>query len=110
MTEEKKILVNEFRERFERLVSLCDRLRQDYDKAETNRKALEEKVKAQEEEYKQLKLRYDNIKTMFSLLKGDEKHDAKIYLNRIVREIDKCLKMLMEPGGSQTPAQFSQNN
>ena len=36
------------------------------------------------------------MKTVVSLLDGKDKHDAKIYLNRIVRDIDKCLSMLLD--------------
>ena len=96
MTDEKEIIVKEFRDRFTKLVAICDRLRAERDKLDASRRELEAKAKAREEEYLQLKLRYENMKTVVSLLDDKDKHDAKIYLNRIVRDIDKCLSMLMD--------------
>ncbi len=96
MTDEKEIIVKEFRDRFSKLVAICDRLRAERDRLDASKKELEAKAKAREEEYQQLKLSYDNLKTVVSLLDSKDKHDAKIYLNRIVRDIDKCLSMLMD--------------
>ncbi len=96
MTDEKEIIVKEFRDKFSKLVAICDRLRNERDKLDAGKKELEAKIKAREEEYQQLKLRYENLKTVVSLLDSKDKHDAKIYLNRIVRDIDKCLSMLMD--------------
>jgi predicted nuclease with TOPRIM domain len=96
MTDEKEIIVKEFRDRFTKLVAICDRLRTERDKLDASRKELEAKAKAREEEYQQLRLRYENMKTVVSLLDDKDKHDAKIYLNRMLRDIDKCLSMLMD--------------
>ena len=96
MTDEKEIIVKEFRDKFARLVAICDRLKSECVKLEASNKELEDKMKTRESDYQQLKLRYENMKTVVSLLDGKDKHDAKIYLNRIVRDIDKCLSMLLD--------------
>ncbi|MBR4326354.1 MAG: hypothetical protein IKP73_12590 [Bacteroidales bacterium] len=96
MTEEKEIIIKEFRDKFTKLAAICDRLRMDCNKLEATKKDLEAKLKVKENDYQQLKLRYDNMKTVVSLLDGKDKHDAKIYLNRMLRDIDKCLSMLMD--------------
>lgn len=96
MTDEKEIIVKEFRDKFARLVAICDRLRTECAKLEASKKELEDKLKGSESDYQQLKLRYENMKTVVSLLDGKDKHDAKIYLNRIVRDIDKCLSMVLD--------------
>ena len=96
MTDEKEIIVKEFRDKFATLVAICDRLKSECTQLEASKKELEARIKDRENEYKQLTLRYENMKTVVSLLDGKDKHDAKIYLNRIVRDIDKCLSMLMD--------------
>lgn len=96
MTDEKEIIVKEFRDRFSKLMAICDRLRAERDRLEAGKKDLEEKARAREQEYQRLRLDYENMKTVVSLLDSKDKHDAKIYLNRIVRDIDKCLSMLMD--------------
>ncbi len=96
MTDEKEIIVKEFRDKFKRLVSICDRLKTDCAKLEASKKELEDKIRRRDSDYQQLRLKYENMKTVVSLLDGKDKHDAKIYLNRIVRDIDKCLSMLLD--------------
>jgi predicted nuclease with TOPRIM domain len=96
MTDEKEIVIKEFRDKFAKLTAICDRLRADCKKLELSKHDLEIKLKAKESDYQQLKLRCENMKTVISLLDSKDKHDAKIYLNRIVRDIDKCLSMLLD--------------
>ncbi len=42
----------------------------------------------------ELEHKYENLKMARSLVNGDGIHDAKIKVNRIVREIDKCIALL----------------
>jgi hypothetical protein len=51
-------------------------------------------IESKDNDYKQLHLKYENLKTVNSLLSGSDAHDTKIKLNRIVRDIDKCLSLL----------------
>ena len=46
-------------------------------------------------EYKELEQKYNNLKLAKVLTsETEESHDAKIKVNRIVREIDKCIALL----------------
>ena len=49
MTDEKEIIVKEFRDKFARLVAICDRLKTECVKLEASKKELEDKVKARED-------------------------------------------------------------
>jgi len=83
------------RSRVKELMNLLDK-----EKAEANklRKDNQEllQIKAQQEEIiKELEHKYDNLKLAKSLAKDEnETHDARIKVNRMVREIDKCIALL----------------
>ncbi|MBN2347213.1 MAG: hypothetical protein JXJ22_00145 [Bacteroidales bacterium] len=56
---------------------------------------LVEKVNSLEQKTNDLELKYNNLKLGKAIASGDEsKHDAKIKINKIVREIDKCIALL----------------
>lgn len=94
MTDEKEILVRDFKQRLSQLITICDRLREEKDALEDKYARLQESFATLEDDNKQLRLQNDNLKTINSLLTGSDSHDTKIKLNRIVREIDKCLSLL----------------
>lgn len=94
MTEDKEILINEFKEQFRQLMTICDRLREENASLRTKNADLQEAFDNKVSEYKQLNLKYENLRTINSLVNGSDAHDTKIKLNRIVREIDKCLSLL----------------
>ena len=54
----------------------------------TRRIAIKEKL------IDELEHKYDTLKMARSLVEGEDIHDAKIKVNRIVREIDKCIALL----------------
>ena len=52
-------------------------------------------VEDKEKEYEQLEKKYESLKLAKVIAaSAGEAHDAKIKLNRIVREIDKCISLL----------------
>ncbi len=56
---------------------------------------LTQKVAVKDNLISQLEHKYDNLKIARSLVSDEEGfHDAKIKVNRIVREIDKCIALL----------------
>jgi len=65
--------------------ALVDKNRQMNDKIST----LEEKMKSMEKNYENLKMA-----KVLSTLSNDDIHDTKIQVNKIVREIDKCIALL----------------
>lgn len=94
MTNEKEILLNEFKSKFKQLVAICDRLREENTMLRAKKAALEKQLDEQADQITVLNSKYDNLKTLNSLISGDNTHDTKIKLNRIVREIDRCLSLI----------------
>ena len=94
MTNEKEILLNEFKSKFKQLVAICDRLREENTMLRAKKESLERQLESKADELTVLSSQYDNWKTLNSLISGDNTHDTKIKLNRIVREIDRCLSLI----------------
>lgn len=94
MTNEKEILLNDFKSKFKQLIAICDRLREENTMLRAKKESLEKQLEAKADELTVLSSQYDNLKTLNSLISGDNTHDTKIKLNRIVREIDKCLSLI----------------
>ena len=94
MTNEKEILLNEFKSKFKQLVAICDRLREENTMLRAKKESLERQLESKADELTVLSSQYDNLTTLNSLISGDNTHDTKIKLNRIVREIDRCLSLI----------------
>ena len=62
---------------------------------ENELQSLKLKYDQQEKKITELEHKYNNLKLARVLIEGDEGvHDAKIKVNSIVREIDKCIALL----------------
>ena len=84
MTNEKEILINDFKSKFQQLVAICNRLREENNVLKAKKESLEKQLEAKADELTVLSSQYDNLKTLNSLISGDNTHDTKIKLNRIV--------------------------
>ena len=95
MEVEQKDIVFTLKDKVKKLLSLYNNL-----KAENTelKKQVEEnklQLKNKESEIEFLKNKYNKLKLAKSLLASTgDSHDAKIKINRIVREIDKCIALL----------------
>ncbi len=94
MTNEKENILNEFKGKFKQIVALCDRLREENTDLRAKKESLEKELNNKADEITVLNSKYENLKTLNSLISGDNSHDTKIKLNRIVREIDRCLSLI----------------
>jgi chromosome segregation ATPase len=94
MTNEKENILNEFKGKFKQIVALCDRLREENTDLRAKKESLEKELDNKADEITVLNSKYENLKTLNSLISGDNSHDTKIKLNRIVREIDRCLSLI----------------
>ncbi len=94
MTNEKENILNEFKGKFKQIVALCDRLREENTDLRAKKESLEKELNNKADEITVLNSKYENLKTLNSLISGDNTHDTKIKLNRIVREIDRCLSLI----------------
>ncbi|MCB2195251.1 MAG: hypothetical protein KQH79_05290 [Bacteroidetes bacterium] len=95
MEVEQKDIVITLKDKIKKLLSLYNNL-----KAENLalKKQVEEskiQLKNKDSEIEFLKNKYNKLKLAKSLLASEgDSHDAKIKINRIVREIDKCIALL----------------
>jgi len=80
--------VKEIINKLENEKSNVSKLKKDYDEL---KKKSDQKIN----EYKALEQKYNNLKLAKVLVsETEESHDAKIKVNKIVREIDKCIALL----------------
>jgi hypothetical protein len=87
--------LKDLRKKVHAIMNLCDTLRTEKDQWVHEKKELTEKLKIKEKEYIEIEHRYDLLKVSKMLLTGSEEaQDAKHKVNRIVREIDKCIALL----------------
>ena len=93
--EEPDDILNSLKERTKQIMTLCDGLREEKKSLLTTNRELIQKVAQHEKEI-------DNISTKFNTLKiartvsgaDNDVHETKLRVNRIVREIDKCIALL----------------
>ncbi|BDX39605.1 hypothetical protein CYCD_29600 [Tenuifilaceae bacterium CYCD] len=77
------------------LVFAYERMKQENESLKTQKADLENKLKAKELAFEELEERYSRLKLAKAVEASDaEVHEAKIKVNRMVREIDKCIALL----------------
>ena len=93
--EEPDDILNSLKERTKQIMTFCDGLKEEKKSLLTTNRELIQKVAQNEKEI-------DNIKTKFNTLKiaktvsgtNNDVHETKLRVNKIVREIDKCIALL----------------
>lgn len=95
MTERETLLLNDFKEKLDRLIRYTLKMKSE------NRLLLEEQARLKEQisllntKNEELQRKIEELKFAKSMLGGEENsHEAKIKINRLVREIDKCIALL----------------
>ena len=77
------------------LVFTYERIKQENELLKAQKAELEFKYKAKEQALLELEERYSRLKLAKAIDASDaEVHEAKIKVNRMVREIDKCIALL----------------
>ncbi len=83
------------KQKIQLLVSALDKERQENEVLLNQNNDLTRLLNEKEQTYIDLKEHYDRLKFAKSLQSSNQEvHDAKIKVNRIVREIDKCIALL----------------
>jgi hypothetical protein len=83
------------RDRIKKIINLLEAEKDKNRVLESQSKQLAEKILDLQKEKEELRLRYNNLKLAKKLDASlDSSHDAKLKVNRIVREIDKCIALL----------------
>jgi predicted nuclease with TOPRIM domain len=88
-------IIEELNSRLLRILSKLESEREEKQFLKNNNIELQNKLEIQQTQISELEIKYSNLKIAKSLLADNEdSHDAKIRVNRIVREIDKCIALL----------------
>ncbi|MBN2484802.1 MAG: hypothetical protein JXB34_02395 [Bacteroidales bacterium] len=88
-------LIVELRENIKKIVSLFVAEKEKRKNIEKKHSEALATIKELQEEKEKLRIQYDNLKIAKSLDASIiNTHDAKLKVNRIVREIDKCIALL----------------
>ena len=88
-------IINKLRNNIKSIISLYEEQREKNREFVTKNKELTHKLTNLEDKIKDKELKYNNLKLAKTIASADDSnHDAKIKVNRIVREIDKCIALL----------------
>ncbi|MFP4525234.1 MAG: hypothetical protein ACLFNL_02510 [Bacteroidales bacterium] len=94
MEEEYINTVSDLKQKTRQLIALYEKAKHDNLQLQYENKKLKDQIKQKEAEYSSLKEGYTKLELAKSLASVDSAHDAKIKINRIVREIDNCIALL----------------
>ena len=95
MTEQDQVLLDEFKTKFRLLIRKHDRLKEDNKQLQDQLQTLKKEMVSLQEENEMLVKKYENIKLAKAFTASQvEQQSAKQKLNKIVREIDKCIAQL----------------
>lgn len=94
MEEEYINTVTDLKQKTRQLIALYEKAKHENLQLQNENKQLKDQIKQKEAEYSSLKEDYTKLELAKSLASVDSAHDAKIKINRIVREIDNCIALL----------------
>ncbi len=95
MNDSSSHISDSIKQKVQTLVFMYERINQENELLQAQIKQLEAKLKAKELAYNELEERYSRLKIAKALKANDaDVHEAKIKVNRIVREIDRCIALL----------------
>ncbi len=94
MNQEQQKIFESLREKIKKIISMYENEKDVNNKLISEKEDLLTKLIEREEEYKELLKKYELLKLAKSFAGGEGgAHDAKIKINRMVREIDKCIAL-----------------
>ncbi|MGD9557328.1 MAG: hypothetical protein AB7V25_09950 [Mangrovibacterium sp.] len=95
MTEQDQILLDDFKAKLRLLIHRYDRLKAEKKQLEDQLEGLKNEIAGLKDANGKLLIQYENLKISRVLsVSDDEKQQAKQRINKIVREIDKCIAQL----------------
>ena len=87
-------IINSLRDKIKTIISLYEKEKEENNKLIKEKNDLVESLEVTEERYLQLQKKHELLKLAKSFTGSEgSAHDAKIKINRIVREIDKCISL-----------------
>ncbi len=96
MDSTKEDLILTLKNKIKTIIDLYENQKNISKELENNNRELKEKLILLENKVGDVEEKYENLKLARALITPDEEgtHEAKIKVNRIVREIDKCIALL----------------
>ncbi len=95
MSVDQVYIIDELKQKFQSLRERLEVQKSSTLNLNAEKKNLEDKLREQEEEIKELKQQNNTLKLAKAFTaESEESQDAKLQINRIVREIDKCIALL----------------
>jgi chromosome segregation ATPase len=87
--------INRLKENFHTLTSFYDRLKRDNEILRLEKDGFQKKTELLEYEISELKQHYETLKLAKTITSSSkDAHEAKIKINRMVRDIDECIGLL----------------
>ncbi|MGM0497775.1 MAG: hypothetical protein ACQESJ_07640 [Bacteroidota bacterium] len=87
-------VVFELKQKIGNLIDLYEGSKQQIDQLQEENNKLKKQINQKDTELANLKEKYSRLELAKSLASSETTHDAKIKINRIVREIDNCISLL----------------
>jgi len=95
MTERETLLLREFKEKLEQMIGLHQQMKAECQILKEEKKRLDEQINLLTIYNQDLSKKLEDLKFAKTLAGANEdSHEAKIKINRLVREIDKCISLL----------------
>jgi hypothetical protein len=96
MDSAKEDLILSLKSKIKTIIDLYENQKNINKELENNNRELKEKLILLENKVGDVEEKYENLRLARALISPDEEgtHEAKIKVNRIVREIDKCIALL----------------
>ncbi len=95
MNEEYSKILNTLNENIQQVILLYNKERKLNDGLSSEVKKLSDELNIYKEKYQDIERKYDNLRMAKALGTGNnEDNDAKLKLNKIIREIDNCIALL----------------
>ena len=95
MTEQDQHLIDELKKNIRRLIDSLEQTKAELSRIKDEKINLESELSLHRNEHQALLKRYENLKVAKALAEGDpENQAAKQKINKILREVDKCIALL----------------
>ncbi|HKK82341.1 MAG TPA: hypothetical protein VJ909_08830 [Prolixibacteraceae bacterium] len=95
MTEQEQHLIDEMKKNIRRLIDSLEQTKAELSRIKDEKTNLEYELSQNKNEHQALLKRYENLKVAKALAEGDpENQAAKQKINKILREVDKCIALL----------------
>ena len=94
MEYEQRNIVSELKVKIESIIELYEKSKENVNHLQEENDKLKKQINQKDTELATLKEKYSRLELAKSIASAETTHDAKIKINRIVREIDKCISLL----------------